>query len=498
MSTRRVFLRNSAAASLGCGLYSLGLPGVTHADTKLPSGSVRFNSGIEPLVRLIEDTPRGRLIEEIALRVRDGLSYQQLLAALLLAGVRNVQPRPSVGFKFHAVLVVNSAHLASVASRDEDRWLPIFWALDNFKSSQARDVREGNWTMSAVDESKIPGVEHARTQFVDAMERWDEELADVAVAGLSRTAGANEIFELFARYGIRDFRSIGHKAIFVANSYRTLQCIGWQYAEPVLRSLAYALQNHEGQPNPAEHDLDADRPWRRNLERAESIRNHWQSGRFDDQATKDLVSTLRTGSSDDACEQVVEMLNAKVSPQSIYDAMFLGAGELLMRQPGIVALHAVTSTNAFRYAFRMAADNNTRRMVLLQNAAFLPMFREAMGGRGNVNDRSILDFAGSSESANVDGVFDQIGQDTPLAARRALQFLDGEGNAEELIAEARRYIFLKGTDSHDYKFSSAALEDFYHISPRWRNRYLASSVFKLRGANGNDNGLIDRIRDALA
>ena len=33
---------------------------------------------------------------------------------------------------------------------------------------------------------------------------------------------------------------------------------------------------------------------------------------------------------------------------------------------------------------------------------------------------------------------------------------------------ARRLIFTKGTDSHDYKFSSAALEDFYHVSPRWQ------------------------------
>jgi hypothetical protein len=32
----------------------------------------------------------------------------------LLAGVRNIEPRPSVGFKFHAVLVVNPVHLASL------------------------------------------------------------------------------------------------------------------------------------------------------------------------------------------------------------------------------------------------------------------------------------------------------------------------------------------------------------------------------------------------
>ncbi len=31
-----------------------------------------------------------------------------------------------------------------------------------------------------------------------------------------------------ARYGCRDFRSIGHKAIYVANAWRTLNTVGWQ------------------------------------------------------------------------------------------------------------------------------------------------------------------------------------------------------------------------------------------------------------------------------
>jgi hypothetical protein len=276
-----------------------------------------------------------------------------------------------------------------------------------------------------------------------------------------------------------------------------LQCIGWKHAEPVLRSLAYALQNHEGQPNPASSDLDADRPWRKNLERSQAIREHWQSGRLDDNSTKELVETFRGGSNDDTCQQVVEMLNAGVSPQSIYDALFLSAGELLMRQPGIVALHAVTTTNALRYAFNMASNDHTRRMILLQNAAFLPMFREAMKGRGNVNEQSILNLEGTADNATVEGIFQQIGRDTSKAAERTLHYLDNAGTADRMIAEARRYIFLKGNDSHDYKFSSAALEDFYHISPNWRNRYLAASVFKLRGEAANDNGLVQRIRAAI-
>src|SRR5947209_7312456 len=234
---RRRFLRASATGGALLGLGDLGflsrLRPVSAGEATLDPKVVRLQPKIAPLVRLLEETPRERLLEEVAARVRKGTAYRDVLAALLLAGVRNVQPRPSVGHKFHAVLVVNSAHLASLGSPDTDRWLPIFWALDYFKSSQAQDVREGNWTMGPVVESAVPPPGRAREAFVAAMDRWDESAADAAIAGLARTAGSNEIYELFVRYGCRDFRDIGHKAIYVANSWRTLNCIGWQHAEPI-------------------------------------------------------------------------------------------------------------------------------------------------------------------------------------------------------------------------------------------------------------------------
>src|SRR6187551_3714068 len=266
--SRRDVLKTGATAGAILALGDLGflsrLSPVSAVEAKLEPNIVRLQPEIEPLVRLIEKTPRNRLLEEVADRIHKGLSYRELLAALLLAGVKNVEPRPSVGFKFHAVLVVNSAHLASLASPAEHRWLPIFWALDYYKSAEAQDVKErGDWTMSAVDESAVPPAHKAKEAFIKAMDSWDESAVDAAVAGLARTAGANEIYELMFRYGMRDFRSIGHKAIYVANSWRTLQCIGWQHAEPVLRSLAYALLMHE-EGNPADRDAPADRPWRRN------------------------------------------------------------------------------------------------------------------------------------------------------------------------------------------------------------------------------------------
>jgi hypothetical protein len=397
------------------------------------------------------------------------------------------------------VLVVNSAHLASMASPPEHRWLPIFWALDYYKDAAARDVEErGDWTMEAVDESAVPSASKASRAFTEAMDAWDEEAADAAIVGLARTAGTNAVYEQFFRYGMRDFRSIGHKAIYVANSKRTLDCIGWQHAEPVLRSLAYALLMHEGD-NPRDRDADADRPFRTNLDLAKNIRDTWRDGQLDSGATIDLLKSLRSGSNDDACQHLVELLNRGVAPQSIWDALHLGAGELLARQPGIASLHAVTSTNALRYAYETSGDDQTRRLLMLQNAAFLPMFLSEMGGRGEVKEMKLDELTGTEGEAapEVDEIFAKAGDDRASAARLALSRVSKTGNAEDVIDAARILTFLKGNDAHDYKFSSAALEDYYLVSPEWRNRFLASSMFMLNTSAENDNRLVDRTRQAL-
>jgi hypothetical protein len=500
ISSRRQFVKNSIAtgALLGVGDLSFlsRLPRVSAAEAAVSTSVVQFRPEIEPLVRFLEDTPRERLLEEVAGRIRRGLPYRDILAALLLAGVRNIKPQP-VGFKFHSVLVVNSAHLASLASPDSDRWLPIFWALDYFKSAQAEDVREGDWTMAAPDDSKVPSSAKARLAFRQAMDAWDEPAADAAVIGLARTAGAQEIFEIFCRYGARDFREIGHKAIYVANSWRTLQAIGWQHAEPVLRSLTLGLLDRTGDPNPAKADLQADRPWRHNQSLAGKIRPEWLDGQLSSSASTELLQALRHASPEEASAKVVVLLNRGVAPQSVWDALFAAAGELLMRRPGILSLHAVTSTNALHFAFQNSSQDETRRLLLLQNASFLTMFR----GDGNRLKKVHLDeLEPSNDKASapsIDEIFEEISRDRFKAASQTFAWLKGNNDPGEFITAARRLIFLKGNNSHDYKFSSAALEDYYHVSPEWRERYLAASVFNLRGTGDTDNQLVKRTRAAL-
>jgi hypothetical protein len=496
-------LQAGAVAALGDFAFLDGLPAPAADKDPDVRKLAPFSSEIEPLVRLIEDTQRDKLLESIAAEVHKGTSYEQLLSAVFLAGVRGIQPRP-VGFKFHAVLVINSAHLASQRAADKERWLPLFWAIDNFKSSQERNKNEGDWRMAPVEESKLPAPHEAKKRFVEAMDNWDEEGSDRAITTLARTAGAAEVYELFWRYGCRDFRDICHKAIYAANSWRTLQTIGWRHAEPVLRSLAYAQLDRGGNDNPAKHDYPADRPFRENEKRLADMEPLWKSERtISKEATTDLLAALRTASPSEGSAKVAELLKKGTHPASIWDGLFLMAGELIMRQPGIGGIHCITSMNALHFAYQTTASDKTRQLLMLQGAAFLPMFRQFMGGRGKFSDKHIDTLEKAEVNADpakaVEEIFATVSKDQTLAARKTLALLAGQQpRFPALVTAAERLIFTKGRDSHDYKFSSAALEDYYHVTAPWRAPYAAISMFNLKGTGDDDNDLIRRTRAALA
>jgi hypothetical protein len=168
-----------------------------------------------------------------------------------------------------------------------------------------------------------------------------------------------------------------------------------------------------------------------------------------------------------------------------------------MRQPGIASLHAVTTANALRYAYVVSGSNRTRLLAMLQTAAFLPMFRGEMANRGKVGELKIDELAPADAAPSLDDIFAEIGRDPLAATGSVLAHLQKAGDADQFIDAARVLVFLKGNDAHDYKFSSAVLEDYYHVSPGARDKYLASGVFNLRSSAEPDNRLVERTRHAL-
>ncbi len=493
MQDRRQFFRGSLAVAAGSAGLSW-LPSLTADELTVSPSWVKFSAEIEPLVQLLENTPRQEAVPRVMQEIRGGTSYQELLAALFLAGIRNVQPRPSVGFKFHTVLVVHSAHQAAMASSDVHRWTPLLWSIDYFKSAQQSDVAEGDWTMAAAPTGNLPEPHKALATLDRAMTKWDVEAADAAATVVARTASAGQIFDLLSKHAARDYRSIGHKSIYLANAFRTLGVIGWHHAEPVVRSLCYAILNHTGDPNPATADLEVDRIGRTNWDRVGKLSKHWLSTERKPVESATVVKAMRTATPEQASDLVVELIESGTHPDSIYDGVMLAAAEMVSRQAAIVPLHAVTTSNAMRYLYRRVSKPRVRQWLLLQNAAFIPHFRDSAEARGKLGDGDLLSIEQQPESStDLDQLFQQIGSEPKTAAESVLALAQSSDGANRVIRRAREMVFLKGNDAHDYKFSSAALEDYFEIDPTWRARYLASCSYLLHGDNQPTTNLAKRV-----
>src|SRR5262249_28599871 len=128
-STRRRFLQ-VAAGSATLAMADRGwLSGLAAFGAETPPDKVRYGPDLEPVVRLIEETPRDRCVAVFIDKLRRGLPYSRFLAANFYAGVRRQISHHDV-YKIHAV------HQVSQDVRAEERLLPLFWSVNAFKVHQ--------------------------------------------------------------------------------------------------------------------------------------------------------------------------------------------------------------------------------------------------------------------------------------------------------------------------------------------------------------------------
>lgn len=436
------------------------------------------------LLSLLEDRPRARIPSELVALIRSGLTFEQLLTALALAAVRNVQPYPDVGFKYHAVMVLQSIQLTTVGLAAEDRWLPAVWAADYFKQTQAAERRQTGWRMPPRPTVTITDPERARRALVAALDSWDRDAADAAVVAYAAVADPGALVEPLLLYGARDLRAIGHKAITVQNAQRLIALLGREHAEPILRSTVAALQNPGDDPNPAENDLPADRPWTANRVRLTNIPASWGRGREDPGARMALLQALREVSEEEAGAAIVEHLRGGIAPVTIWEAMFAAAAELIVRWPGIVPVHAQTTASALHHVYRVSTDEHVRQLAMLQCGAFVSMFHRLVGrARASFRLEALEPLAldGAPGDA-IDEIFSDMPDRRSRAAEKTLAYLLGGGDARALIARSRHYLAHNVVGSHDYKFAEAAFENAASVGDEaWRARLLAAGMAYLRG-----------------
>src|SRR4030095_12848116 len=118
-----------------------------------------------------------------------------------------------------------------------------------------------------------------------------------------------------------------------------------------------------------------------------------------------------------------------------------------------------TTTNALHFAYQTSANDQTRRLLLLQNAAFLTLFRGAPDRLKELKLDQLQPVYEKKSTPTLDEIFAAVSHDRLDAARKVLAWSKQQADPNDFINAARRLVFLKGNNSHDYKFSSAVLED---------------------------------------
>jgi hypothetical protein len=420
--------------------------------------------------------------------MRDGADWKSLLGGTFLAGVREIKPQP-VGFQFHAVMMVESAFQLAAASEGDDRLLPVFFNIDDFKRSQARDVQRGDWVMQPrVDRSTLlPEV--AQRCLEKAMLDWDAELADRAIASLYASMPMHKLFEILWPLGARDFTNIGHKIIWTTQAFRTLRRIGWKHGLPVMRSLMLGLLDGKG-TDPSIAHFEANRQLGRGMPKG------WKTGKVNPESSLALLEKLRGAKVADAPALVVEAVGRGAAPKSIFDAYRLLAAEMLMLRPGILAVHPTTAIHAMHFAFRTSRRDPTKRVLLLQGATWLALYRDFLSLRKKLDTPRIEVAAAANSKASPNSILGAATRSKTTAARQVLALPAHQLRAFEKCV--RRNVFAKGTEHHMYKYSAAVLEDVRHCHPSLANHLLAAAVHYIPADGRPDAPVHARTKDALA
>ncbi|MEX1369459.1 MAG: hypothetical protein AB1Z98_40405 [Nannocystaceae bacterium] len=443
---------------------------------------------------LLQTTARDEVLPLVAERIERGLEPAELIEATYLAATRSISTREHFDAPQHALLMMPSIMRASEVVDARDRWRPLLWWVDFYKWGQHELSEAEARPMRSADELPPVPAERAAVALREAIEALDGARAERAVVSLHRSRPPEEVARALLLLGSRDLRQIGHKAIHVASGCRFLEAVGWHHAESVFRSIALTLALPDD--DEAETDRDFDSAWVDNERRLVGVTDWGPDGAGHDEATLAVLAAIRSASPSDACELATEWARRGASAQSLWDAAYLGAVELMFNNPtGIVALHPVTASNAAGSAHARCRGPQPRGLLLLQNIARVTDLHRVVDGYAEDEDgppkespvhvETLEPLGGASEHDPVEAIFDGVGgtaAERLRAAQATLAYLGGGRPAiERLRSRATELVMQTANDTHDFKVCSIAFEDYRRISERWRGHYLAACSARFRG-----------------
>ena len=490
MQSRRQFLSNVGRGALtaALGVGSAGALGFVPAFADQEPGTLSFGP-LDPLVRLLQETPPDTLLPELVEQLRNGADLKRLVAAAALANARSFGGEDYVGF--HTMMALSPAWKMSAELPAPLKPLPVFKVLYR-NAARLQEAGTRN-TLRPVAPAPLPEGQVGGIALRDAVRRKDRDAAESLFAGLAQGSPADAFNHLL--YEVQDSAEV-HRVALPWRAYDLIDVVGAEHAHTLLRqSLRYCLQ---AEPRSTGTGFTGARTVLPKVFDA----HHLEGKKPGDRAAEDgwvdqLSKLLFESTAEQAADAVAAALAEGFAPAAVGEAISLAANQLVLRDQGrrpqeyqvgkplgsvhgdSIGVHACDSANAWR---QMALAGNARNTFacLIVGAWQVAYDRVSRGG-------DFLKWTPLPAPQNLERVTakdpDALLKELDLAVRENLQARATAvvARAGELGHEPRpildvllRYAISEDGALHAEKFYRTCSEEFGAIRPAFRWRELVA------------------------
>ncbi len=376
-SSRREFLtdvsRATVLAAVGSSLASeLGLaPAFAgEAPETLTFGSV------EPLVRLMQETPANKLLPLLAAKLQSGTDLRQLTAAAALANARTFGGEDYVGF--HTMMALSPAYHMSRELSGAQQALPVFKVLYRNTNRIQEFGGRAKEVLHPVKPAELGESQLGGEAIRDAVRKKDTARAEQTLAALAQRSPDDAFNSVLL--AVQDNSEV-HRVVMPYRAWDLLDVVGREHAHTMLRQSVHYCVKAESGRNASwdttcalltklldQHKLLDQKPGTRAAE------DNW---------VDQLSQTIFKSTPAQAAEAVAAALAEGFSPTVIGEAISLAANQLILRDQGrtpkmevpgkpigsvhgdSIGVHACDSANAWRNMARVTNARNTYACLIL-------------------------------------------------------------------------------------------------------------------------------------
>lgn len=377
---RRQFLNRVGSGMLMAGIgtslstdLGIGVAFATDSPSTLDFGK------LEPLVRLMQETPPAELTATLVTRLKAGEDLKTFVAAGALSNARTFGGQDYIGF--HTFMALAPAYRMSKELPKTLEALPVLKVLHRNATRIQEFGGRKSEVLHSVSPEAIPSRENPGEYLRSIARTGDVERADRVFASLAHLP-ANEAFN-HLQFEVDDDVDV-HRVVLAWRAMDTLELAGNDWANCLLRqSIRYCANTekqflaNKGQASPIRQVLPS------LLDQYKLLGRQFGTRTGDDLWISELADAIFRGSRERAADAVAQSLVEGFSPEAIGEAISIAANRLVLHDPGrlekwsnvekpegschgdSVGVHASDAANAWRNIIRVSSSRNVIASLLV-------------------------------------------------------------------------------------------------------------------------------------